>query len=64
MTPRVATDNNSEKNTLSEAETLVLAAYKVKDRAGLLTDTTERLRYKSLTADPPTPVRELSLGGA
>jgi Phage capsid family len=63
MTPRVATDNNSEKNTLSEAETLALAAYKVKDRAGLLTDTTERLRYKSLTADPPTPVRELSLGG-
>ena len=57
MMLRVAT------NTLTEAETLSLAAYKLKDRAGLLTDTSERLRYKSLTADAPTPLRGLSLGG-
>ena len=35
----------------------------MRDRAGLLTDTSDRLRYKALTADSPTPVRELSLGG-
>jgi hypothetical protein len=49
--------------TLTEAETLSLAQLKVKDRAGLLTDTDERLRYKALQANPPTPDRELSLGG-
>jgi hypothetical protein len=62
MTPRVATNNTSEKDTLTEAETLSLADLKVKDRAGLLTDTSERLRYKSLLAAQPTPLRELSLG--
>ena len=57
MTPRVAT------NTLTEAETLSLAALKVKDQAGLLGDTSERLRYKALMAVPPAPLRELSPGG-
>jgi hypothetical protein len=55
MTPRVATNNTSEKDTLTEAETLSLADLKVKDRAGLLTDTSERLRYKSLLAAQPDP---------
>ena len=62
MTPRVATDNNSEKNTLSEAETLKLAQLRVKERAGLL-NLDDALSYKSLAVNPPTPVSKLSLGG-
>ena len=48
--------------TLTEAETMSLAALKVQEQAGLLTDTSERLRYKALRSVPPAPLRELSPG--
>ena len=66
MSPKYVAEREKAKpvDTLSEADTLALARYKVKDAAGLLTDTDERLSYKMLSvAGAPAPVSKLSLGG-
>ena len=58
MTPRVAT------GTLTEAETFALAALNVKNAAGRLTGTDERIHWKALRAGgSPVPRSSLTLGG-